>query len=93
MITDQDVTKLKKTFLTRKDAEKFATKDSLADLSLEVGELHDKFDDFLIKFDFVAGAIADIREDNAFWSTLLFRHSNQIAHIAAHIGIEDLPQD
>ena len=44
MITDADVEKLKKSF---------ATKEDLADLKLEVGEVHDKVDLILEKMDHV----------------------------------------
>ena len=84
MITDSDITKLKKAF---------ATKDALADLSLEVGELHDKFDKMDNTLHFIVGELADMREDNAAWLSLFNRHSHQIEYVATYVGITDLPLD
>lgn len=63
MITDADITKLKKTFVTKddfkkelkKELKKYATKDDLkeaiADVRADIGELDDKFDRLSDKFD------------------------------------------
>lgn len=104
MITDADITKLKKVFLTKedgkkhatkkdlekfatkKDLEKYATKEALADLKLEVGEVHDKVDLILEKMDHVVGAIQDLRTENAAGAVILNRHTRQIEALVAHTG-------
>jgi len=84
MITDQDITKLK---------EVFATKEALADLALEVGELHDKIDalDFKVdsiesKIDGLTGLISASLEEHAAGAVAIARHTRQIKSLATHTG-------
>lgn len=78
MISDADITKLKKVF---------ATKEELADLKVEVGEVHDKIDSVLIKLDGIAGAVQDLREENSAGVVHLARHDRQIDALAKGTNI------
>ena len=117
MITDTDITKLKKTFATKDDLKMFATKEDLsdmrkdfkkvfatkedlasvrdelkediADIHVELGELHDKFDNlagrfdsFEVKLDKIVGGLEDQRLENAAGAIHLARHDRQIGALA-----------
>lgn len=73
MISDTDITKLKKVF---------ATKEDLADVKVELGEVHDKVDTVLIKLDGIVGAIHDLRQENSAGAVHLARHDRQIEALA-----------
>ena len=77
MITDQDITKLKGVF---------ATKEALADLTLEVGELHDKIDSIGVKIDGLTGLISASLEEHAAGAVAIARHTRQIKSLAVHTG-------
>lgn len=103
MITDADITKLKRVFLTKEEAlnlatkndlKAYATKEDLADLRVEVGELKErvdimdtKLDAIMVTMDAVVGGINDFREDNAAGSVMLCRHERHITHIARETGV------
>ncbi len=85
MISDQDITKLK---------EVFATKEAVADLSLEVGELHDKIDALDVKMDSIeskidglAGMIHASLEEHGAGAAHLSRHDRQINTLATNAGV------
>ncbi len=98
MITDADITKLKKTFATKDDLkselQKYATKDALeelrADMQIGFGEVTDKIDTLATAvgrientLDGIAGAIQDQRIENATGAVHLARHDRQIAALAS----------
>ena len=94
MITDQDVEKLKGVFVTKEDAKAFAMKDTLADLRLEVGELHDKFDvmsdkmDYLVTgMDTLTGKYQDSPDEHHAGAEILARHDRQINALATATGV------
>lgn len=78
MITDIDVKKLKETF---------ATKEELAEVRLELGDVKDTVHRIEITLDKVAGAINDLRTENGAGIAHFARHDRQIAALAAHSGI------
>lgn len=80
MITDADITKLKGTF---------ATKEDLASVRLEVGEVNDKIDTLASAverientLDGIAGAIHDQQIENGSGAVHLARHDRHIAALA-----------
>lgn len=88
MITDADITKLKKAL-----KEDFATKDelkeSVADLRVEIGEVRDTVETTAaavgrieIAIDGLAGAIQDLRTENGAGAFHLARHDRQIEALA-----------
>ena len=88
MITDADITKIKKAL-----KEDFATKDELkeaiADLRVEIGEVHEKIDTVATAvgrienaLDGITGAIQDQRVENAAGTVHLMRHDRQIEALA-----------
>lgn len=102
MITDADITKLKKTFITKADLKSslknYATKDDLkeavADLRTEIGEVHDKVDTVAsavgrieVALDGIAGAIQDLRTENGAGAVHLARHDRQIEALALATNI------
>src|SRR3989344_3244247 len=98
MITNTDITKLKEVFATKKDLERFATKkdlerfatkEELADVKVELGEVHDKvdvltekFSTFEVKLDRIVEGLEEERLENAAGATILNRHSRQIEALA-----------
>lgn len=86
MITDQDILKLKKVFATKDDLNKFATKEALADLRIEVGEVHDKLDLMHDKIDRFLGVVDTLRVKEGAGAVILARHTRQIKSLAAHTG-------
>jgi hypothetical protein len=78
MITDQDITKLKKVF---------ATKEGVADLSLEVGEMHDKLDLILTKIDGYSGMVQDLRVESGAGNNTLMRHTHEIDALIKHTAV------
>jgi hypothetical protein len=95
MITDTDVTKLKKVFATKEDLNdvrkeftssmgKFATKEDFADLRLEVGELKDRFDIMQNTLDKIVGAIHDLAMEMRAGYSILER---KIYHVAEKTGV------
>lgn len=89
MITDQDITKLKRSF---------ATKEEFADLCIEVGELKEEvgelretmnegFESLHIKMDRFLGNIETVQMDNPAGSQILGRQTQQIEYLAANAGI------
>lgn len=98
MITDTDITKLKKTFATKEDIVdvrdelknvRDELKEDIADVYVELGELHDKFDtlagkfdSFEVKLDKIVGGLEDERLENAAGAVHLARHDRQIATLA-----------
>jgi hypothetical protein len=87
MITDQDVEKLKETFATKEDLKALATKEALADLRVEVGEISENVRYLVHTVNGIVGAIQDIREDNAVGAAMLARHDRQIHALAAGTGV------
>ncbi len=94
MISDQDITKLKTVF---------ATKEDLADLRLEVGDMKDymeerfthldvKLDHLLVTVDDFVGSVRSVQEDNAAGSVAQYRHDRQILALADHVGFT-LPEE
>lgn len=91
MISDQDVTKLKKTFATKADLAKTdrkvdALQEQVGNLTVEVGEIKDTLGSMRNTLDTVAGALFDLRNENRFGSVILNRHDNQIQQLAKHTG-------
>lgn len=91
MISDQDIEKLKGVFATKDDLKGFATKEDLADLKLEVGELHDqvsgieeKLDSVESKIDGLTGLIHASLEEHAAGAVAIARHTRQIRALAHH---------
>ena len=102
MITDTDITKLKKVFATKDDLKGFATKDELAELraDMQVGfsDVNEKIDTLAVAFgrmentlDGIAGAIQDLRTENGAGAAHLARHDRQIETLAsaAHVALPD----
>lgn len=95
MITDADVTKLKKTFSTKKEFSRLETKvdtldakfdglqEEVGDLKVEVGELKDRFDSFEVKLDRIVAGLDEERLENAAGVAHLARHDRHIAALAA----------
>lgn len=91
MITDQDVTKLKKTFATKAELSTVSKKVDgimyeVGDLKVEVCELkesvnsiHDKLDNFL-------GNYERLDLESKVCTVVQQRHAEQIAALAAHTG-------
>jgi hypothetical protein len=81
MITDDDVTKLKKTFATK-------LKYEVGDLRLEVAEIRDKMDagfaEMRIGFDKITGAIHDLRLEISAGYSILER---KIYYVAEKTGV------
>lgn len=93
MITDADITKLKKSFVTKEEFH-----EELADVHVELGELHDKFDNlnekfdvFGVKLDKIIGGLENERLENAAGAVHLVRHDRQIEALAlaANITLPD----
>ena len=91
MITDTDIIKLKGTFATKKDLIDVRTelKEDIADVHVEIGELHDKIDTVASAvgrienaLDSIAGAIQDLRTENSAGAVHLARHDRQIEALA-----------
>ncbi len=86
MITNADITKLKGVF---------ATKEELADVKVELGEIHDKLDTVAgtaarieNTLDGIAGAIHRLDIENGAGAVHLARHDRQIATLAQHTKIK-----
>jgi len=86
MITNADVTKLK---------EVFATKEELADMRVEFGEVHDKIDTVATavgrienSIDKLSGNIQDLRTENGAGAAHLARHDRQIDELARGTGVK-----
>ncbi|MEO6536297.1 MAG: hypothetical protein ABIT47_01280 [Candidatus Paceibacterota bacterium] len=88
MITDQDITKLKTVF---------ATKEDLADLAIEVGELKDSMDEKFthldVKLDRFLGRIDRLDLENAAGAVAQYRHERHINALADHVGLTLLPEE
>ncbi len=98
MITDTDITKIKRAlkedFATKEDLKAFATKEDLADVRVELGEMHDTIDtmasaigrieNVLDKF---TGAIHDQQIENAAGTVHLLRHDRQIEALAVATNV------
>jgi septal ring factor EnvC (AmiA/AmiB activator) len=85
MISDTDITKLKKVF---------ATKEELADVKLELGEVRDELgemhttvNEINIKLDKIAGGIEDLRLENRAGAAHLARHDRQIEALSKGTGV------
>ena len=85
MITNTDITKLK---------EVLATKEELADVKVELGEVHEKIDTVAAAvgrmentLDTIAGAVHDLRTENGAGAAHLARHDRQIEALARGTGI------
>lgn len=102
MITDTDITKLKKAFkeefATKDDLKKFATKDEMkeavADLHVEIGEVRDTIETTAaaigrieVAIDGLVGAIQDLRTENSAGAFHLARHDRQIESLALATGV------
>lgn len=81
MITDADVTKLKKAFATKDEISD--VREDIADLKVEVGELKDRFDTFEVKLDRIVAGLDEERMENAAGAAHLARHDRHIAALAA----------
>lgn len=77
MISDQDLTKLHDTLVS---------KEELADLRLEVGELKDIVVNMDVKLDRFLGTIDTLRNEEAAGAVTLERHTRQIKSLASHVG-------
>lgn len=94
MITDEDVTKLKKTFVTKDEFSHLSEKvdgiqERLGDLSVEVGEIKDrldsveaKIDSIDTKFDGMIGLLEASMQEHGAGAVHLARHDRQIAALA-----------
>ncbi len=89
MISDTDITKLKKVFATK--GELAAVKDELGDVKIELGEVHDKVDIIMNKIDALAGSIQELRIENTAGSVTLARHTRQIEALSKGTGVK-IPQ-
>lgn len=97
--TKADAEKLKKTFVTKKDFNAFKKEfgvlttrvdgiaEKLGDLSVEVGELHDKFDGLDVKFDAMIGLLADGMQEHHAGAVHLARHDRQIGALATATSV------
>ena len=90
MITDQDVEKLKKTFITKEDL-----KEEIGDLRIMIGEISDridvldgKFDSLDVKFDAMLGLLTDSMQEHGVGAAQYARHDRQIRTLAAATGTE-----
>lgn len=90
MITDADITKLKKTFTTKED---------FGDLRVEVGELSDKvysleskIDTLDAKFDRVIAGLDEERQENRAGAVTMNRQERQIHALATGTGVA-IPED
>ena len=95
MITDQDVEKLKKTFVTKKEHQQLVEKvDSLVyevgDLKVGFAELNDKIDSLDsrlgARFDSFLGIVETLMIENKTGAYTLERHGRQINALASHTG-------
>jgi hypothetical protein len=102
MITDQDVEKLKETFVTKTEHQDLVRRvdgiqEQLGDLKVEVGELHDKvdalevkvtqkFDVLEVKFDAMLGLLTDSMEEHRSGAAHFARHDRQIAALGVATG-------
>jgi archaellum component FlaC len=96
MITEQDITKLKKVFATKADLAKTDKRvnklqETVGDLKVEMGELNDKVDvlgekvDLVIeKLDSITENIHELWTDNNAGGVILSRHTKQIQALAHH---------
>jgi hypothetical protein len=93
MITDDDVTKLKKTFATKDEFNELSDvvtelKYEVGDLRLEVAEIRDKMDagfaEMRIGFDKITGAIHDLRLEMSAGYSILER---KIYYVAEKTGV------
>lgn len=87
MITDADVTKLKKTFATKKEFNGLVARvdgiaEKVGDLSVEVGEINDKIDGLDVKFDAMIGLLSDSMQEHAVGAVQYARHDRQIKALA-----------
>ncbi|MDP2655282.1 MAG: hypothetical protein Q8P17_01840 [bacterium] len=82
MITDTDITKLKKVFVTKTEF-----KEELAEVRVELGEIHEKID---VLGDTLGGAIARIENslDGISGAIHLTRHDRQIDALALATNIK-----
>jgi hypothetical protein len=90
MITDQDITKLKTVFATKKEFQ--GLKEEVADLRLEVGEVKDSVEGIHIKLDRFLGRIDTLDLENAAGSVAQYRHERHIQALADHVGFT-LPEE
>ncbi|MBU6321592.1 hypothetical protein KGO04_03600 [Patescibacteria group bacterium] len=91
MITNEDVTKLKEVFATKRESDDLKTTvdglvEKVGDLSTEVAELTEKVDAVDVKLDKITGMLQDHRQEDAAGAAHLARHDRQIAALAAHTG-------
>lgn len=96
MITNEDVTKLKRVFATKEDLGVVHIKvdaltervdgltEKVADLSVEMSEVHEKMDSMDVKLDKITGMLQDHRQEDAAGTAHLARHDRQIAAPATH---------
>ena len=89
MITNEDVTKLKEVFATKEEMH-----EGLADLRVELGEVHDKIDTVAATvariengIDKLCGNIEDLRLENGAGAAHLARHDRQIEVLARETGV------
>ena len=92
MITDADITKLKKVFATKDNLEKSASEELAelrADMQIGFSNMNGKIDALAIAFgrmenllDVIAGAIQDLRTENGAGAAHLARHDRQIQVLA-----------
>ena len=93
MITDTDITKLKKVFTTKDELTGLR-----ADMQIGFGDVNEKIDTLAVAFgrmentlDGIAGAIQDLRTENGAGAAHLARHDRQIEALAvvAHVTLPD----
>ena len=94
MITDADVTKLKKTFVTKTEFNGLVERvdvltvrvdgltEKVGDMSVEIGEIHEKIDGLDVKFDAMLGLLTDGVQEHAVGAVQYARHDRQIKALA-----------
>lgn len=92
MITDQDIEKLKETFVTKVEFNGLVERvdgiqETLGDLKVDVGELHDKFDSLEVKFDAMLDLLMTNKQENEMGAEHLMRHDRQIGALAHATGV------
>lgn len=88
MITDQDITTLKKTFATQESLDRLTDtvdgiQEQVGDIKVELGEIRETLDSLDVKFDGMIGLLEASMQEHGAGAAHLARHDRQIGALAA----------
>ncbi len=99
MISEQDITQLKEVFVTKEeffplvvkhdalDVKVDGIQETVGDLKVEMGEVHETVDEILVRIDNFVGSVRALEQENSFGARLFERHDRQLEALANSVGI------